>query len=30
MLTIGYLNPSYVIQNYLRVQEMDTLIKYLE
>jgi hypothetical protein len=28
--TIGFLNPSYVIQKYLDVQKLDNLITYLE
>jgi hypothetical protein len=28
--TIGYLNPSYVIQRYIEVQQLPNLIKYLE
>lgn len=28
--TIGYLNPSYVIQRYIEVQQLSNLIKYLE
>lgn len=28
--TIGYLNPSYVIQRYIQVPQLDNLIKYLE
>ena len=30
MMTIGFLNPSYVIQNYIQVTQLDNLIKYLE
>ena len=30
MQTIGFLNPSYVIQNYIQVTQLDNLIKYLE
>ena len=28
--TIGFLNPSYVIQRYIQVTQLDNLIKYLE
>jgi hypothetical protein len=28
--TIGFLNPSYVIQRYIQVPQLDNLIKYLE
>ena len=28
--TIGHLNPSYVIQRYIEVQQLPNLIKYLE
>jgi len=28
--TIGYLNPSYVIQRYIEVQQLPNLIRYLE
>jgi hypothetical protein len=28
--TIGYLNPSYVIQKFLDVQRLDNLTDYLE
>ena len=28
--TIGYLNPSYVIQNFIKVKQLDHLSKYLE
>lgn len=28
--TLGYLNPSYVIQRYIEVQQLPNLIKYLE
>lgn len=28
--TIGFLNPSYVIQNFIKVNQLDSLIKYLE
>lgn len=28
--TIGFLNPSYVIQNYIQVTQLDNLIRYLE
>lgn len=30
MQTINFLNPSYVIQNYIQVTQLDNLIKYLE
>ena len=30
METIGYLNPSYVIQRYIEMQHLPYLIKYLE
>ena len=28
--TIGFLNPSHVIQNFIKVNQLDSLIKYLE
>ena len=28
--TIGFLNPSYVIQKFLKVKQLDCLIRYLE
>lgn len=28
--TIGYLNPSYVIQRYIEVPQLNNLIRYLE
>ena len=30
MQTIGFLNPSYVIQNFIEVTRIENLIKYLE